>query len=481
MKVRQLTHILILLVSLVISSTVHAVVPPPDGGYPGFTTAEGTNALKNLTTGVANTGIGWYSLSATDVGSYNTAVGAGALDLNMADNNTAVGVAALLLNTTGINNTALGTAALEFNDSGEGNTATGAFALFSNTEGQFNTANGEFALYFNTTGERNTAIGDSALYQNTEGDRNTAVGNTVLLNNTIGSDNTAIGFNALFFNNAPGNTAVGSGALASNTSGQANTAVGLDALRSNVNGGFNTATGYQTMVDNVAGGHNTAYGYNTLRMNTSGGDNTAIGETALFHNTTGGQNVALGEAAGLNQTTGSGNVYIGLGMVGVEGESNACYIASIFGQTSASGMPVLVNSNNKLGTAPSSKRFKKDIKPMDKASEALFALEPVTFHYQNEIDPVQTSQFGLVAEDVEQVNPDLVVRDKEGKTYSVRYDQVNAMLLNEFLKEHRTVQAQQQEIDALQQELKNQRALIERVTARIGLDTAGARLVADKL
>jgi hypothetical protein len=172
---------------------LQGVSPPPDGCYPNFTTAEGCKALQSLTTGVANTGIGWYSLFATGGGSYNTALGAGALDLNNADNNTAVGVAALLLNTTGTNNTANGVAALVFNDSGEGNTATGAFALYSNTEGQFNTANGEFTLYFNTIGERNTAIGDSALYQNTEGSRNTAIGNPALLNNTTGNDNTAVG------------------------------------------------------------------------------------------------------------------------------------------------------------------------------------------------------------------------------------------------------------------------------------------------
>ena len=159
-----------------------------------------------------------------------------------------------------------------------------------------------------------------------------------------------------------------------------------------------------------------------------------MGNIALFGNTSGSSNVALGSEAGDNATTGSHNVYIGAGMIGVAAESNACYIASIFGQTSASGIPVLINANSKLGTATSSKRFKEDIKPMDKASEALLALKPVTFRYKKEIDPAGTPQFGLVAEDVEKVNPDLVVHDKQGKAYSVRYDQVNAMLLNEFLK-----------------------------------------------
>ena len=164
-------------------------------------------------------------------------------------------------------------------------------------------------------------------------------------------------------------------------------------------------------------------------------------------------------------------------MPGVAGENNACYIASIFNQTSPSGAQVFVNANSKLGTSTSSKRFKNDIQPMNNASQALFSLKPITFRYKKEIDPTGISQFGLVAEDVEQVNPDLVVRDKEGKPYSVRYDQVNAMLLNEFLKEHGTVQAQQKEIDALKQELKEQRAIIEKVTARIGADKAAPQLV----
>jgi hypothetical protein len=231
-----------------------------------------------------------------------------------------------------------------------------------------------------------------------------------------------------------------------NTAGGENTALGNGALRNNVDGVFNTATGFQALITNDSGTHNTANGNSASRLNTTGSDNTAVGDGALFHNTIGGQNTALGESAGFNQTTGSGNVYIGLGVPGLAGENNSCYIASIFGQTSAGGTQIFINSNNKLGTMTSSHRFKKDIKPMDNASEALFALKPVTFRYKKEIDPAGTSQFGLVAEDVEKLNPDLVVRDKEGKPYSVRYDQVNAMLLNEFLKEHRKVEQQAREI-----------------------------------
>jgi hypothetical protein len=154
-------------------------------------------------------------------------------------------------------------------------------------------------------------------------------------------------------------------------------------------------------------------------------------------------------------------------MVGVAGESNACCIASIFGQTSASGIPVLINSNNKLGTTTSSKRFKQEVKAMDKASEALFSLKPVSFRYKKEIDPAGTSQLGLVAEDVEKVNPDLVVRDKEGKPYSVRYNQVNAMLLNEFLKEHRKVEEQGAIIAKQQKQIEALTAGLQKVSAQL--------------
>src|SRR4030095_451688 len=211
-----------------------------------------------------------------------------------------------------------------------------------------------------------------------------------------------------------------------------------------------------------------------------GAQNTAIGTFALHLNTTGGSNTALGLAAGENQTTGSNNVYVGAGMFGVAGENNACYIASIFGQTSASGSQVFINSSNKLGTLTSSKRFKEEIKPMDKASEAVLALKPVTFRYKKQIDPGGTSQFGLVAEEVEKVNPELVVRDKEGKAYSVRYEQVNAMLLNEFLKEHRTVQELKKEIATLTATVKEQAAQIQKVNAQLELSKPAPQTVLNR-
>jgi hypothetical protein len=199
---------------------------------------------------------------------------------------------------------------------------------------------------------------------------------------------------------------------------------------------------------------------------------------ALYNNTTGPENTALGYGAGENVTTGFNNVYIGGGMSGVPGESNACYIASIFGQLSSNGAAVFVNAAGKLGTTQSSRRFKDDIKPMDETSETLFSLKPVTFRYKKEIDPVGTSQFGLVAEEVEKVNPDLVVRDKEGKPCSVRYDQVNAMLLNEFLKEHRTVQEQRA---AITRQRKDFEAAIAQQHKQIEALTEGLQKVSTEL
>ena len=315
-------------------------------------------------------------------------------------------------------------------------------------------------LLLNTAND-NTAIGAGTLLGNTTGGLNTGNGAFALFSNTEGSDNTAVGEKALF----------------SNTTGEHNTASGLQALLSNTTGNDNTATGVSALASNTVGGHNAATGFGALQNNTAGASNTAVGENALESNTTGSFNTAIGLLAGASQTTGGGNVYIGAGINGVAGESDACYIRGIFGQTSASGIPVLINVNSKLGTTTSSKRFKEDIKPMDKASEPLFTLKPVTFRYKKEIDTAGTSQLGLVAEDVENVNPDLVVRDKEGKPYSVRYDQVNAMLLNEFLKEHRTVMELKKEIAALTATVKEQAVQLQKVSARVEMGKRATRMV----
>ena len=381
-------------------SKADAVIPAPDGGYPGFNTAEGQNALFSLTTGVANTAIGWYSLWSNTDGSYNTGVGAGTLLFNIGDQTTG----------DGTQNTAIGAAALLFNTTGLANTATGVTALLNNIEGNGNTANGWGALSNNN-------------------------GNP--------PDGSA-------------NTAVGAGALFSNTTGDSNTAIGLNAL---VN-------------------------------NTTGSGNTAVGVRALDHNTSGSLNIALGVNAGHDVVAAQNVICIGLNVFGAD-VGDSCYIGNIFGETSASGAAVYVNSNHRLGTLTSSSRFKDDIKPMERVSEALFALKPVTFHYKKEIDPAGMQQFGLVAEQVEKVNPDLVVRDQEGKPYSVRYEQVNAMLLNEFLKEHRTVQEQKATIAELKSTVEKQEvtnaqqqkqiealaAGLQKMSAQIEMNTTASTLV----
>ena len=199
------------------------------------------------------------------------------------------------------------------------------------------------------------------------------------------------------------NTANGYSALYFNTEGEQNTATGFAALYKNTTGEANTAVGTAALLNNTIGTANTATGLGVLLANTTGMGNTAIGASALGGNTTGDDNTAIGNLAGANQSTGSGNVYIGTGMLGVAGESNACYIRSIFGQTSASGIPIVINSNNKLGTVASSQRFKEQIKPMEDASEAILELKPVTFRYKQELDPEGIPQFGLVAEEVGKV------------------------------------------------------------------------------
>jgi trimeric autotransporter adhesin len=348
-----------------------------------------------------------------------------------------------------------------------GNTAEGQDALRGLTTGTYNTATGIYSLFSLTTGSLNTAIGAGTLLFNTA-DENTAIGVGALFSNTTGARNTANGVDALFFNTTGhDNTANGTGALQGNTTGFFNTATGTFALSSNSTGFDNTANSYGVLINNTTGHDNTASGFNALGLNITGNNNTANGVLALVNNTTGSNNTAVGLSAGMNATTGSNNVYIGAGMAGVAGESNACYIASIFGQTSADGVAVLINSNNKLGTATSSKRFKDDIKPMDKASEALFALKPVSFRYKKEIDSAGTSQLGLVAEEVEKVNPDLVVHDKEGKPYGVRYEQVNAMLLNEFLKEHRKVQKLEANAALQQKQIEALTSGLDRVSAQL--------------
>src|SRR6266576_660525 len=554
LQFRKVTPLCLIVCALgCLAPPVQAVVPPPDGGYPNFTTAEGDHALQALTTGVGNTAIGNFSLFSVTTGNFNTAVGALSLDLNTADSNTATGAAALLFNTTGTENTANGTAALEFNDTGSQNTANGAFALFSNTTGSDNVATGFQALFSNTTGTGNTAMGFGALFSNTTvgvnvGGSNTAIGFQALVTNTTGFENTAVGYKALLNNEtsnfttavgafalqnniSPNNTAAGFGALTSNTTGDSNTAVGSQALASNTQGGGNTAVGGNALASNLGAG-NSAFGIGALQAKQLGGLNTAMGDNALFsltglsamnsnnntalgalalfsltagdsntavgleagqHLTTGNSNTIMGFQAGTNLTTGAGNIYIA--SPGAASESNtirignaqvATFIAGINGVDEGSPTAVFINTTTgQLGTIPppSSRQYKKEIKPMDKVSETILALKPVTFHYKS--DHAGTPQFGLIAEEVAEVNPDLILRDNKGDVYSVRYDAVNAMLLNEFLKEHRKVQEQEAMIAQLKSTLAkketidaHQQEQIEALTA--GLEKVSAQLEASK-
>jgi hypothetical protein len=340
------------------------------------------------------------------------------------------------------------------------NTAEGTNALFSLTSGIHNTALGFEALFRNTTGDFNTAEGFGALFNNISGTQNTATGVNALISNTTGSFNTANGVNTLL----------------RNTTGFQNAATGVQALFSNTTGFHNVAAGFQALFSNTTGNHNTADGDNALVHDTTGSLNTAIGGHALDQNITGSSNVALGFQAGFN-ITGNGNVCIGENIVGVAGESSVTRIGNIGSTAQANGIFVTVGAGGKLGFQVSSRRYKDDIKPMDKASEALFALKPVSFRYKREIDPARSPDFGLIAEDVATVNPNLVARDEEGKIVTVRYQAVNAMLLNEFQKEHKTVQEQGAMIALQQKQIEALTAGLQKVSAQIEVNKPAPQTV----
>jgi trimeric autotransporter adhesin len=379
--------LVVLLLCFGVLQGVQAVVPPPDGGYPGFNTAEGTNALKNLTTGVGNAAVGWYSLFSNTDGSFNTALGAGTLLFNLGDQSTG--------------------------------------------EGTQNTAVGTAALLFNTTGQQNTAIGVFALEANTIGSVNSAFGFGALQNNTESSDNTAMG----------------AFALAANTIGNFNTASGASALQTNTTGIFNTASGYGALTGNTAGSSNTA----------------------------------LGKLAGFN-TTGDGNVCIGADVFGVDGESNTTRIRNIGSTPIVGGTTVVIESTGgigdaRIGYASSSRRYKQEVKPMEKASESLFGLKPVTFRTKdNTGETARVKHYGLIAEEVATVDPDLVVFNPEGKPETLRFDSINAMLLNEFLKEHRKNEDQEATIARLQSQIESLTVGLQKVSAQLELSKAAPQV-----
>ncbi len=404
-----------------------ALLPKVQGAsetaLPGFNTADGDHALSNVSTGIGNSAFGWYSLFANSDGAFNTGVGAGTLALNV------------------------------------GNQSTG--------EGTQNTAVGAVALLLNSKGQGNTAVGASALLSN---------------------DSTGNGF-------ANFNSAFGAGALENNTDGGANAAVGFEALKTNTTGQGNTAVGASALFSNTTGFGNTALGIGALFGNVTGSNNTAVGAGALHNNTDGIGNTAVGLNAGLNQTTGSNNIYIGDS--GVPGESNVIAIGGIASSGTAytdcfigavhdsieTDQAVFVGVGGHLGTAVSSQRYKDDVQPMGDKSQALFSLKPVTFRYKKEIDPSQRLSFGLIAEQVAAISPDLVSRDRNGQPRSVRYEAVNAMLLNEFLKEHKRVQSleatvarQQKSMEELTAQLKEQAAQLQKVSAQLEIVKPATRV-----
>jgi hypothetical protein len=387
-------------------------------------TACGTQALPNDGSAFGNSVLGYYALYTDTTGADNTAIGTSTLGYNNANDNTGVGFNVLAFNTTG-----------------GANTATGSTSLFTNTTGSNNTAAGYQALYYNLAGNDNTAVGSNALQQNTASN-NTAVGAFALTSNTSGIQNTSTGYNS----------------LQNNTTGYGNTANGLDALNANTTGFYNAAFGAGALLVSQTASENAAMGTGSLYHDTTGYGNSAAGFIALFNNTTGIRNTAVGANAGTSLVTGNYNTYIGYGIAGGSGENYVTRIGVSTTDSNFSGTPitfisgiwatqppgsysaVVVNSNGQLGMVVSSERYKTDIASLGTRSEKLSQLRPVSFHLKS--DPNGTVQYGLIAEEVDKVYPELVVRDNDGKIQGVRYDELAPMLLNEMQKQQRINAAQ---------------------------------------
>ncbi len=449
-------------------------------------TAVGSQALYSNTTGVGNTAVGFSALRTSSQGSYNTAIGIQTLmnaDFSTSYN-TAVGAFALVENTFGYFNTAIGGEALQLNTGGLRNTAAGAFALQQNTTGNDNTASGNSALQANLTGSHNTALGSYALQLNARADNNTATGYSALSVNDLGTDNTAIGSRALQSNTSGFvNAATGAYALQSNTTGSQNTATGASALQYNISGNSNTATGYlalwaslagdgnvadgaYALWNNVNGSGNSALGYFALGNNTIGQQNVAVGSNALMANTIGFNNIAIGYFAAANASLdSSNNIHIGnrgapgdnkMIRIGTAGTQTSFFTAGVRGVTTGmpDAVPVMIDSAGQLGTVSSSRRFKEDIQDMAGASRGLLSLRPVTFRYrQPYADGSKPLQYGLIAEEVAEVYPDLVARSADGQIETVKYQTLNVMLLNELQKQQTEIETQRQRIRQLEERL----------------------------
>lgn len=447
----------------------------------------------------------------TDSTSATTAIGEGALASTNADsaNDTAVGYRALA-NSTGdpslkSRNTAIGAYALEDNTTGFRNTATGRMALRNNTTGHSNTADGELALYSNLDGRYNTAFGNKALFSHVgegegfdDGNGNTAVGALALHLNLDGGSNTAIGFRALASNTSQArNTALGALSLENNTTGFRNTAIGFRAMQFHSSGKGNTAVGYDALQDDIVSNYNTALGFGALSSafggaNTgigtftlsgpgSGSGNTAIGHSALNDWESGNGNTAVGSGAGSNWTTGSNNIAIGSGAFGMSGETGVIRIGGLnrqtktyiegIGFTTVSGSQVFINGDQ-LGIAASSARFKHDVHDLRGASGRLLNLRPVTFRYKEEFVDAEPAplEYGLIAEEVAEVFPELVISDEDGEPFTVRYHLLVPLLLSEFQRQERILDAQAANLSARDEqiaELQRQVAVLHRRTEKL--------------
>jgi len=354
---------------------------------------------------------------------------------NFGANNTFLGRNAGNFTMTGGDNVAIGTEAMLSNTSGTDNVAVGYQALSSNTEGSFNTAVGKFALQSNTTGIDNVSVGQNSLLFNTIGTQNTAVGSNTMLNNITGTANTVVGFIALF----------------ANTTGSYNTSIGSSTMERNTTGSFNTAVGEAALFSNVTGSGNTALGSDTLLFNTMGDNNVALGFAALANTTAGVNNIAVGFFAGVNlNNSESNNIdigntgvigYNGIIRIGTDSTHVKTFVAGIRGVTTgvADAIPVLIDSTGQLGTASSTRRVKHNIQDMGNNSAAIYQLRPVTFAYNG--DASETRQYGLIAEEVAEVFPEMVVLDGNGQPETVQYHVLPVLLLNEIQKQQAFIKA----------------------------------------
>jgi trimeric autotransporter adhesin len=433
-------------------------------------TSYGVRALISNTTGNNNSAFGEMALTNNTTGNYNTAIGNRSLLTNTTGSfNVAVGFDAAFSNTSGIENTAIGRSALYKNTIGNYNSALGTYALLANTTGSLNSANGHSALMMNTEGWANAASGAEALRENITGSENSAVGEGALSRNTTGDRNTAVGRSALYYNaSASNNVGVGYLTLFYNT-GNFNSAIGSEALAYSTTGTQNTATGYQSLQSNTTGDNNTASGSQSLSGNKTGWGNTGIGFQALGGMISGHNNLALGYKAGLSLT---GDNNIAIMNSGVAGESNVirigegqskAFIAGISGVKVSGGVQVFINANGQLGTLTSSQRFKDNIKTIDADSEKLQQLRPVSFLYKDSAESGKhTLQYGLIAEEVAKVYPELVQYDEDGKPFTVYYHLLTPLLLSQIQQQQFKIAKVESELEQQKQEHAAQIAALER-------------------